>query len=108
VVLNRVNLDDVYEGEFTERRSMIWTLDFTLKGYLYGPVKSTKVIKYSITNLYDEVDRTADPVAKIDIQPGLLANGSPTSNSSLSIPVDEIVATDDFGFVISIEDPLEP
>jgi hypothetical protein len=108
VVLNRVNLDDVYEGEFTERRSMIWTLDFTLKGYLYGPVKSTKVIKYSITNLYDEVDRTADPVAKIDIQPGLLANGSPTSNSSLSIPVDQILATDDFGFVIDIDDPLGP
>ena len=108
IILNNVNLDDVYEGEFTQRRSMIWTLDFTLKGYIYGPVKSAKVIKYSITNLYDKIDNTADPVASIEIQPGLLANGSPTSNSSLSIPVDEIVATDDFGFVINIEDPLGP
>lgn len=108
VILNRVNLDDVYEGEFTERRSMVWTLDFTLKGYLYGPVKTTKVIKYAIHPMYDRIDRTADPVAQINLQPGLLANGSPTSNSSLSIPVNEILATDDFGFVITIDDPKEP
>lgn len=107
VVLNSVNLDDVYEGEFEQRRSMVWTLDFTLKGYLYGPVKTPKVIKYAITPLYDKIDREADPVAQINIQPGLLANGSPTSNSSLSIPVDEILATDDFGFVITIDDPKE-
>lgn len=108
VVLDRVDLDDVYDGDFTQRRTMVWTLDFTLKGYMYGPVKTTKVIKYAITNLYDKIDRTADPVATITIQPGLLANGSPTSNSSLSVPVDEILATDDFGFVVTIEDPKDP
>jgi len=108
IVLNRVNLDDVYEGEFQNRRTMVWVLDFTLKGYLYGPVKSTKVIKYAIGQLYNKIDETADPVASFTVQPGLLANGSPTSNSSLSIPVSDIVATDDFGFVITIEDPLEP
>lgn len=108
IILNKVNLDDVYEGEFVERRSMIWTLDFTLKGYLYGPVKTKKVIKYAIHPLYDRIDREADPVAQIQIQPGLLANGSPTSNASLSIPVDEILATDNFGFVITIDDPKDP
>lgn len=108
IVLNRVNLDDVYEGKFEQRRSMVWTLDFTLKGYLYGPVKSAKVIKYSITPVYNRIDREADPVAQITIQPGLLANGSPTSNSSVSVPVDEILATDDFGFVVTIDDPKDP
>jgi hypothetical protein len=116
VVLNSVNLDDVYDGEFAQRRSMVWTLNFTLKGYLYGPVKTTKVIKYSntqfytpeaVSNLKDAVGNS-EPVAVIHIQPGLLANGSPTSNSSLSISVDEIVATDDFGFVIQITDPTDP
>lgn len=108
IILNRVNLDDVYEGEFTVRKTMVWTLDFTLKGYLYGPVKTSKIIKYAITPLYDKIDREADPVAQINIQPGLLANGSPTSNASLSIPVNEILATDDFGFVITIDDPKDP
>ena len=107
VILNSVKLDDVYEGNFENRQSMIWELDFTLKGYLYGPVKTTKIIKYSITQLYDKIDRTANPVADITIQPGLLANGSPTSNASLSIPVDEILATDDFGFVITVDDPKD-
>lgn len=106
IILNRVNLDDVYDGEFQQRRSMVWTLHFTLKGYLYGPVKNSKVIKYSNTNFYipeniDEIANTTSS-ATIHIQPGLTANGQPTSNSSLSIPVDEILATDDYGFVIDI------
>lgn len=112
VVLNNVKLDDVYDGDFTQRRSMIWTLNFTLKGYLYGPVKSAKTIKYTNTQFFvpdgdiiTSIGNT-DPVATIAIQPGLLANGSPTSNSSLSIPVADIVATDDFGFVTTIIDPV--
>lgn len=115
IILNNVNLDDVYDGEFTTRRTMIWTLDFTLKGYLYGPVKTAKVIKYSNTQFFvpdasDELQNAvgnSSAVAYIQIQPGLTANGQPTSNSSLSIPVADIVATDDFGFVINITDPAE-
>jgi hypothetical protein len=118
IILNSVNLDDVYDGDFTNRRSMIWTLTFTLKGYMYGPVKSTKIIKYANTQFFapENVENLRDAVGNIDdqvvafttIQPGLLANGSPTSNGSLSIPVDEIIATDDYGFVITRVDPAGP
>ena len=45
VVLNSVGYEDDYEGEFTARRSIIYTLAFTAKFYLYGPVTSSKVIK---------------------------------------------------------------
>lgn len=104
VVLNRVQLDDVYEGDFKERRSMIWTLDFTMKAYLYGPVKSTKIIKFANTEFFvvngPMAANSSNPVASfIQIQPGLTANGEPTSNAALSIPVADIVATDDFGYV---------
>ena len=107
VVLNRVNLDDVYEGDFKERRSLVWTLDFTLKGYLYGPTKKTKIIKFANTEFFVVKDtssaNTSNPVVTyIQVQPGLTANGEPTSNSSLSIPVADIVATDDFGYVTTI------
>ena len=107
VVLNRVNLEDVYEGDFKERRSMVWNLDFTLKGYLYGPVKKSKVIKFANTEFFvvkdDIVANTSNPVVSyIQVQPGLTANGKPTSNSSLSIPVANIVATDDYGYVTNI------
>ncbi len=107
VILNRVNLDDVYDGDFKQRRTMVWTLDFTLKGYLYGPVKSKKIIKFANTEFFiikDEMSaNSSNPVAAfIQIQPGLTANGEPTSNSALSIPVADIIATDDFGYVTNI------
>jgi hypothetical protein len=104
VILNRVNIDDVYEGDFKERRSMVWTLDFTLKGYLYGPVKSSKIIKFANTEFFVVKDfasaNSSDPVASfVQVQPGLTVDGEPTSNAALSIPVADIVATDDYGYV---------
>jgi hypothetical protein len=127
VVLNTVNLEDVYEGDFKERRSLVWTLDFTMKGYIYGPVKKNKVIKYANTEFFianssvfsqiyssntglfiansSQIAASVNAipaVAYIQIQPGLTANGKPTSNASLSIPVADIIATDDFGYVTTI------
>jgi len=109
VILNDVTLTDNYEGDFSKRRSLMWTLDFTLKGYLYGPVKNRGVIKFANTNFYvantqdirDAIGNTSVSV-NIHTQPGLQANGAPTSNAALSIPVNEILATDDFGYVIGI------
>lgn len=109
LILNRVSTEDTYTGDFKDRRALVWTLDFTMKGYLFGPVKKSGVIKYIDVNLYipsvdDLIDGVgnSNPVANISIQPGLLANGSPTTNSSLSIPVNQIKSTDDYGFVIGI------
>ena len=38
VVLNSVNFQDDYEGDFSTRRALIYTLRFTAKTYLFGPV----------------------------------------------------------------------
>jgi hypothetical protein len=111
IVLNGIQLSDMYDGDFTVRRTMVWTLNFTLKGYMYGPVKSSKVIKYANTQFYaPTVEELRDavgnstPVSTINIIPGLTANGQPTSNADISIPASEIVATDDYGFIINITD----
>jgi len=45
IVLNNISYEDDYEGDFTSRRSIIYTLSFTAKYYLYGPVTSTNVIR---------------------------------------------------------------
>ena len=45
IVLNSVGYEDNYSGDFTARRAIIYTLNFTAKFYLYGPVTSSKVIK---------------------------------------------------------------
>ena len=45
IVLNTISYEDDYEGDFASRRSIIYTLSFTAKYYLYGPVTSTNVIR---------------------------------------------------------------
>lgn len=53
VILNNVSNEDSYEGNFVERRALIWTLTFTLKGYIFGPTRTSKSIKNVGINLYN-------------------------------------------------------
>lgn len=109
LILSGINQEDSYSGSFTERQAIIWTLDFVMKGYLYGPVKTGKIIKFANSVFY--TPQVADgmlqsavgnttPVSYVHIQPGLTVEGGPTSNVSLSVDPNVIEATDDYGFVI--------
>lgn len=40
VILNNISMSDDYEGDFSTRRALIYTLRFTAKTYLFGPVSS--------------------------------------------------------------------
>lgn len=41
IELTSISSDDQYEGDFDSRRVLTWELDFIVKGYLFGPVKTT-------------------------------------------------------------------
>ena len=110
-ILNTVSIEDTYEGDFNSRRALIYTFDFTVKGFFYGPTKRQGIIKraqidFGVVTVNTNSGRkiTLEDVARtgrssrVVIQPGLLANGSPTTNSSASIPYNQINATDDYGF----------
>ena len=45
IVLNSISYEDDYEGDFTSRRSVIYTLSFTAKYYLYEMMSSQNVIR---------------------------------------------------------------
>ena len=45
IILNSVGYEDDYEGSFTSRRSIIYTLSFTAKYYMYGPVSASNIIR---------------------------------------------------------------
>ena len=47
IVLDSINFQDDYEGDFSTRRALIYTLTFTAKTFLFGPVpdKSQGLIK---------------------------------------------------------------
>ena len=54
VVLQSVNYTDDYEGDFTSRRVLIYTLDFSMKTFFYGPITQNQgVIKDAIVNTRD-------------------------------------------------------
>ena len=41
VILENITMDDQYEGDFSTRRVLLYTLRFSAKTYLFGPVSST-------------------------------------------------------------------
>jgi T4-like virus Myoviridae tail sheath stabiliser len=109
VVLMNVTTDDRYEGDFTTRRVLTHTLDFMVKGYVFGPVKSSKIITLANVNFFDasggdtieDVIGNANLVPEnVTITPGLLANGSPTTNASLTIDRSDISANSNYGYIV--------
>ena len=83
IVLNSINYEDNYRGDYTERRAIMYTLDFTTKFYLYGPVTSSKIIKTVQVDQYTDM-----PSAAPKREQRYTATPNPTSAD----------ADDDFGF----------
>ena len=64
LVLNSVTSEDTYEGDFATRRSIIWTLSFIMKGFLYPSVTdNAKIITSSVVDTHLMSSATAaDPI----------------------------------------------
>jgi len=64
LVLNSVTSEDSYEGDFATRRSIIWTLSFLMKGFLYPSITdNAKVITSSVVDTHLMSAATAaDPI----------------------------------------------
>jgi hypothetical protein len=112
VILNSVNLNDDYEGTYENRRAMIYTLAFTMKAYIYGPIKKTGgIIKQAEVNIHSNLDANSTPVAEIVVTPGLNANGVSVNYFGVgpaptTIDIDEIAADDDYGFITTINENI--
>jgi|TARA_A100001011_G_scaffold399444_1_gene508127 hypothetical protein len=100
VVLDSISFQDDYEGDFSTRRALIYTLRFTAKTYLFGPVadssdgliKKVQVDYYADTNTNTakrEMRYTATPKALTDQNNDGVVN---TADDALLGP------DDDFGF----------
>ena len=88
IVLNSVTYEDTYNGDFSQRRAVIYTLGFTAKTYLFGPASTQKVIKETQSDVYTDTDTTNKArEERIIVVP------NPTSAD----------ADDDFGFTTTIQ-----
>jgi hypothetical protein len=54
IELNSVTSSDTYEGDMDSRRIQTYQLDFTVKGYLFGPTKKFKYIAKEDINFIDD------------------------------------------------------
>ena len=62
LVLNSVSSEDTYEGDYASRRSIIWTLSFLMKGFLYpNIVDNAKVITDVVVDTHLMGAVAADP-----------------------------------------------
>ena len=59
IILSSVSYEDNYQGDFAERRAIIYTMTFTAKFYLYGPVTSDKIIKTVQVDQYTDSEVNA-------------------------------------------------
>ena len=103
IVMNSISVEDNYDQSFKVRRSLVWNLDFTMKGYLFGATMPSKIIKIAHTNTYTDFSNTASGFSST-ISPGLTVDGNPTSNVAESIPLYQINEDDNYGFIVEIED----
>lgn len=104
VILHDVKLSDNYEGNFENRRVLEWDMTFTLKGYLYGPIHKSGIIKFANSSIFNSLSSNTE-LTNIVVTPGLLANGSPTSSANLTITRDLIYPDDDFGYIVRYDEP---
>jgi hypothetical protein len=60
VTLNGIAMQDDYEGDYSTRRSLIYTLNFTAKTALFGPINdgTSPIIKKVQVDYYTDTDRT--------------------------------------------------
>tara|TARA_R100000458_G_C8242411_1_gene221109 strand:+ start:398 stop:1273 length:876 start_codon:yes stop_codon:yes gene_type:complete len=58
VVLNNITTEEDYEGDFDTRRSITFTLNFTVKSYVYGAIREQGVVRTVQTTFfnYDDLD----------------------------------------------------
>ena len=86
IIMNGIQYEDTYTGDFSRRRAVIYTLNFTAKTYLYGPMSNQGVIKTVQADLGTDTESPLTREERIVIVP------DPTTAD----------ADDDFGFTTTI------
>ncbi len=54
IVLQSATSEDSYEGEFSARRTIVWTINFMMKGFIYPDVKSGQSIIKTVEIAFKE------------------------------------------------------
>lgn len=84
IILNSATPDIQYEGDMLDTRMVIWTLEFTVKAFIFPPVKtSNTIIRQANTNIF--IDNQVRDAQKVYVD---CANGTGvfTTNEIIRVP----------------------
>jgi len=96
IVLNGVSHEDIYDGEFVQRRALTWDMDFTAKAYIYGPITDRELItKVQVDQLIPEGD-IRDPEVRANTPRSIRHTITPDPPSA--------TIEDDYDFMIDFEE----
>jgi len=97
VVLNSVDFDDDWEDDFSTRRSITYTMQFTAKSYIYGPYTKADVIRKS--RIIETIGDTAVNKRHVELSYTPKAKTDINQDGQITAADDALVtADDDFGF----------
>ncbi len=109
IVLDGVSMDDQYEGSYDTRRSLIYTLRFTAKTYLFGPVSdvSKDVIRKStigyVSNGVRDVSYSVEPRAIKNYTGNVLTNLSKNIDTETNIIMVNNATNIEAGTYVSVD-----
>jgi hypothetical protein len=98
LILNDVSFEDLYEGDFEERRSVLYTLNFTMKGWFFGPERDKATIKFVDVRYATDTLANTSFEEFYSVSPGMTANNEPTTDREMSIDYSLIEFDDNWDY----------
>ena len=102
IILNNINYADDWDDNFLDRRSIVWTMSFTARSYIYGPFNKSDVIKKAI--VYESTGDKNQGKRQTKMTYSPKAKTDKNADGVIDAADDALViSTDDFGFNEGIE-----
>lgn len=96
IILNNHTTNIEYEGDQEQVRYVYHTLEFTLKGYYFGPVTQPKIIRKVLANIWNDPSLVRGHIIRMNLANG--NNGMFMTGDTVYVG-DNLKTTPAFGFV---------
>jgi hypothetical protein len=91
-ILNSVSLNDDYDGQFEIKRTVLYTLQFTMKTQMFGPVKESSVIRNVQATIQEPFENPLTGQTeskKIETYTAAIAQSTPVTTNPIPLVTDE-------------------
>lgn len=91
-ILNSVSLNDDYDGQFEIKRTVLYTLQFTMKTQMFGPVKESSIIRNvqaTIREPFENPLTGQEENKKIETYTAAVSPSTPVTTNPIPLVTDE-------------------